>query len=350
MNFLLTGIAGFIGYHVAKSLVEKGNNVCGIDNLNEYYDVNLKLGRLKSLGINVSGIEPDKIIQAKNNQNLNFVKIDLKDADELNNLFKNNSFDIVIHLAAQAGVRYSLTNPKAYIDSNLYGFSNILESCINGKVEQLVFASSSSVYGLNEALPFSTHHNADHPASLYAATKKSNELMAHAYSHIYRLPVTGLRFFTVYGPWGRPDMALFKFTKAILGDKPIDVYNDGDMSRDFTYIDDIVEGVIKTALIKPESNLTWSGKIPDPASSKAPYKIYNIGNSSPVRLLDFIEALENALNKKAVKKFLPMQPGDMQTTYADVSDLVEDIGYKPNTPLEVGVKKFVDWYREYYKV
>jgi len=305
---------------------------------------------LKNLGLNPDDIKPNQIIRANKNQNLKFTKCDLNDAEYLNDIITDYSIKVVVHLAAQAGVRYSITHPRVYIDSNISGFANILESCKNGKIEHLVFASSSSVYGLNETMPFSTHHNVDHPVSLYAATKKSNELMAHSYSHLFGLPVTGLRFFTVYGPWGRPDMALFKFTKAIFEDKPIDVYNNGEMQRDFTYIDDIVEGIIKTALNIPKENPNWSGKTPDPASSKSPYKIYNIGNSAPVRLMEFISAIEKATGKTAKKNYMPLQPGDVVMTYADVSDLVEDIGYKPNTPIEVGVEKFVEWYRAYYKV
>jgi len=350
MNILITGIAGFIGYHLAQSLIKADHTIYGIDNLNDYYDVNLKLDRLKNLGLNTTDIKSNQIIQADNNPKLKFAKININDTDHLNDIFNNDSFEIVIHLAAQAGVRFSLTHPRAYIDSNISGFANILEACRHAKIEHLVFASSSSVYGLNETIPFSTHHNVDHPISLYAATKKSNELMAHTYSHLYGIPVTGLRFFTVYGPWGRPDMALFKFTKAIFDDKPIDVYNNGDMQRDFTYVDDIVEGIVRTALNRPKENVNWSGKKPDPASSKSPYKIYNIGNSTPIQLLDFISALEKTIGKTAKKNFMPLQPGDVVTTYADVSDLVEDIGYRPNTPIEVGVGKFVEWYRDYYKV
>jgi UDP-glucuronate 4-epimerase len=350
MNILLTGIGGFIGFHVTKSLLKKGHTVCGIDNINDYYDVNLKLSRLKCLGLNISDIKYNKKISSKINQNLSFVKLDLKEKDKINKIFQNDSYDIVINLAAQAGVRYSLTNPYAYIDSNIYGFINILESCRHNSVKHLVYASSSSVYGLNELMPFSTHHNVDHPISLYAASKKSNELMAHTYSHLYGLPTTGLRFFTVYGPWGRPDMALFIFTKAILEDKPIEIYNNGMMQRDFTYIDDIVEGVIKTALRIPKGNSMWSAVNPDPSSSPSPYKIYNIGNNSPVQLLDFITAIENALKKRAKKNLLPMQPGDVPATYADVTDLVEDIGYKPDTSITEGINNFIVWYRDYYKV
>lgn len=332
---LVTGAAGFIGFHVAKRLLEDGNEVIGLDNLNDYYDVRLKEARLTLL----RGFE-----------RFHFVKLDIADRERMATLFAQRPIEKVVHLAAQAGVRYSLVNPHAYIDSNVLGFLEVLEGCRHSKVQHLVFASSSSVYGGNTKRPFSVHDNADHPLSLYGATKKANELMAHAYAHLYGLPCTGLRFFTVYGPWGRPDMALFLFTKAILEDKPIQVFNFGKMERDFTYIDDIVEGVLRVLDRPATSSPNWSGSHPDPGSSSAPYRLYNIGNHQPIDLLYVIELLEGTLEKKARKEFLPMQPGDVQATYADVDDLIQDVGFKPDTPLEVGVRKFLEWYREYYKV
>jgi len=309
--------------------------VVGLDNLNDYYDVRLKEDRRDQLMA-----EPK----------FTFVRVDLADRKTMEMLFQEHRFDGVIHMAAQAGVRYSLENPHAYVDSNLVGFINILEGCRHQGVGHLVYASSSSVYGANTQMPFSVHHNVDHPVSLYAATKKANELMAHTYSHLYGLPATGLRFFTVYGPWGRPDMALFKFTKAILEGRPIDVYNHGKMRRDFTYIDDIVEGVIRVADRTPEPNPRWSGERPDPGTSRAPYKIYNIGNHQPVELMHFIEILEECLGRQATKNMLPIQPGDVPATYADVDDLMRDVGFQPATPIEEGVSKFVAWYRQYYHV
>ncbi len=333
MSILVTGAAGFIGFHLAKRLLGRGEKVIGVDNLNAYYDVQLKKDRLSQL------------LQEKG---FSFTLLSLEDKTAVDALFDTHRFEVVVNLAAQAGVRYSLINPYAYLDSNLSGFLNILEGCRHHAVKHLVFASSSSVYGLNTAMPFSVHHNVDHPVSLYAATKKSNELMAHAYSHLYRLPVTGLRFFTVYGPWGRPDMALFLFTKAILADRPIQVFNNGNMKRDFTYIDDIITGVERVMDRIPEPNPAWSGDSPDPASSRAPYRLYNIGNNNPVDLMQFISALENALGKKAEKQFLPLQPGDVPATYADVDDLERDVGFKPNTPVEEGIQRFATWYRSYY--
>ncbi|HNR13689.1 MAG TPA: NAD-dependent epimerase [Thermodesulfobacteriota bacterium] len=333
MSILVTGAAGFIGFHLSKRLLERGEEVIGIDNLNAYYDVQLKKDRLSQL------------LQEKS---FSFTLLSLEDKAAVDALFDTHRFEVVVNLAAQAGVRYSLINPYAYLDSNLSGFLNILEGCRHHAVKHLVYASSSSVYGLNTAMPFSVHHNVDHPVSLYAATKKSNELMAHAYSHLYHLPVTGLRFFTVYGPWGRPDMALFLFTKAILEGKPIRVFNNGNMKRDFTYIDDIITGVERIIDRIPEPNPAWSGDSPDPASSCAPYRLYNIGNNNPVDLMQFIEALETALGKRAEKQFLPLQPGDVPATYADVDDLVRDVGFKPATSVEDGIQKFVDWYRSYY--
>lgn len=332
-RFMVTGTAGFIGYHVAEKLLARGDSVLGVDNVNDYYDVSLKRERLKRLAPHA---------------NYRFAEIDLADRPALEAQFEAYAPDVVINLAAQAGVRYSLTNPHAYVESNLVGFVNILEGCRHHGVKHLVYASSSSVYGANTSVPFSVHDNVDHPLSLYAASKKANELMAHTYSHLYRLPTTGLRFFTVYGPWGRPDMALFIFTKAILEGRPIDVFNHGDMRRDFTYIGDIVEGVVRTADRTASSNPDWSGAEPDPGTSSAPFRVYNIGNNQPVELLRMIEILEDALGMKAEKNLLPMQAGDVPATYADVDALVEDVGFKPATPLEVGVERFVEWYRSYY--
>lgn len=331
---LVTGVAGFIGFHVAKRLIARGDHVIGLDNVNDYYDVRLKQARLAQL-------TPLKGFQ--------FVKLDLANRLGMKELFAEQSIARVVHLAAQAGVRYSLVNPHAYTDSNIEGFMNVLEGCRHAKVGHLVYASSSSVYGGNTQMPFSIHDNVDHPVSLYAASKKANELMAHCYAHLYRIPCTGLRFFTVYGPWGRPDMALFIFTKAILEGTPIDVFNQGKMRRDFTYIDDIVEGVIRTLDRTAEPNRAWSGDQPDPGTSSAPARIYNIGNHQPVELLRFIEVLEQALGKKAEKRLMPIQPGDVPATYADIDDLSRDVGFKPSTPIEVGIPRFVEWYREYYK-
>ena len=330
---LVTGAAGFIGYHLTTRLIHNGYQVIGIDNINDYYDVNLKLDRLKKL---------------QEFDHFSFEKVSLEDDEKIEALFSNFKFDYVVNLAAQAGVRYSLENPKAYISSNINGFMNILEGCRHNKVKHLVYASSSSVYGANTNMPFSVHDNVDHPMSLYAATKKSNELMAHTYSNLYDLPTTGLRFFTVYGPYGRPDMALFIFTKAILEGRPIDVYNHGKMKRDFTYVDDIVTGIEKLIPHIPVSNPDWSGDKPDPASSFAPYRVYNIGNNQPVELLTFIEAIEEALGTKAKKNLMPIQPGDVPATFADVDDLMNDVGFKPSTSIHDGVNKFVAWYREYY--
>ena len=350
MKILVTGTAGFIGYHLAKRLVERGDEVVGIDNINDYYDVNLKYGRLKDSGIDKDKIVYGEKVVSNEYDNYKFIKLDLEDREGLEELFRNEKFDKVCNLAAQAGVRYSLTNPYAYVDSNIVGFVNLLECCRHNDIKHLVYASSSSVYGLNESQPFSTHDNVDHPISLYAASKKSNELMAHTYSHLFKLPTTGLRFFTVYGPWGRPDMALFLFTKAILEDREIDVFNYGDMQRDFTYIDDIVEGVVRVIDNPPKGDENWSGLNPDPATSRAPYKIYNIGNNAPVGLMDFIEAIEKKLKKEAKKNMLPMQPGDVKSTYADVSDLIKDLGYKPSTSIEEGISKFIDWYLDFYEI
>lgn len=350
MKILITGAAGFIGYHLVQQLLARGDEVVGIDSLNDYYDPRLKYGRLTSAGINEADIAYNQPVVSQSQKNYRFVKLKLEDRDAINTLFATEKFDAVCNLAAQAGVRYSLQNPMAYIDSNVVGFLNILEGCRHHGVQNLSFASSSSVYGLNQEFPFSTHHNVDHPISLYAATKKSNELMAHAYSHLFGIATTGLRFFTVYGPWGRPDMALFLFTKAALEGKPIDVFNNGDLLRDFTYIDDIVEGVVRVMDNQAKGNSGWSGLQPDPSSSSAPYKIYNIGNNQPVKLMDFIRAIETALGKEIQKNFLPMQPGHVHCTYADVSDLVENMNYKPDTPVQKGIDKFVAWYRGFYRV
>ncbi len=350
MKVLVTGTAGFIGSFTAQRLLERGDEVVGLDVVNDYYDVNVKYGRLERSGIEVAKVEYGKLLDSAKYPNYKFIKLDLDDKEGIDALFASQKFDRVCNLAAQAGVRYSLINPHAYMSSNITGFLNILESCRKYGIEHLAYASSSSVYGLNETQPFSVHHNVDHPISLYAASKKSNELMAHTYSHLFGIPTTGLRFFTVYGPWGRPDMALFLFTKAILEDREIEVFNNGEMQRDFTYIDDIVEGVVRVIDTPAKANPTWSGAHPDPGTSKAPYKIYNIGNSSPVRLMDFIEAIESSIGKTAKKKFMPIQPGDVPSTYADVSDLIEDLGYKPNTDIKTGVENFVQWYREFFRI
>ncbi len=362
-RILVTGAAGFIGFHLSKRLLEEGRSVVGIDNLNDYYDVNLKKARLAIL---------------KKYDNFTFHKINIANRRAMESLFNglhkaqathervprlkikeppitchpsrvSGTFDTVVHLAAQAGVRYSITNPYAYIDSNIVGFMNILEGCRHHKIKHLVYASSSSVYGANTKMPFSIHHNIDHPVSLYAATKKANELMAHTYSSLYNIPTTGLRFFTVYGPWGRPDMALFLFTRAILEGKTIDVFNRGNMQRDFTYIDDIIEGVMRVMRKIPRPNKSWSGDNPDPGTSYAPYRVYNIGNNNPVELMIFIKTIEKTLGKKAKKNLLPLQAGDVPATYADVDDLIHDVGFKPATPINEGIKKFVDWYLMYYQ-
>lgn len=335
LKILVTGAAGFIGSALSLKLLERGDEVVGIDNLNDYYDINLKLARLDRL---------------KNHDRFKFIKLDIADRAAVEELFAREQLQRVMHLAAQAGVRYSITNPHAYIDSNIVGFINILEGCRHNAVEHLAYASSSSVYGANTKMPFSVHDNVDHPVSLYAASKKANELMAHTYSHLYNLPTTGLRFFTVYGPWGRPDMSPFLFARNILAGKPIDVFNYGNHRRDFTYIDDIVEGVIRVIDQPARANLGWSSENPDPATSFAPFCIYNIGNNNPVHLLTFIETLEKYLGKEAIKNLLPMQPGDVPDTYADVSDLVRDLGYKPATLLEDGVRSFVEWYMDFYRV
>jgi UDP-glucuronate 4-epimerase len=331
---LVTGAAGFIGYHLSKKLLDLGDEVCGVDNLNDYYDVDLKKARLKQL----------------DHPLFSFERMDLSDRKSVEDLFERVQFDCVVNLAAQAGVRYSLVNPHAYVESNVAGFLNVLEGCRKSGVRHLVFASSSSVYGANTRMPFSVHDNVDHPVSLYAATKKTNELMAHAYASLYGLPTTGLRFFTVYGPWGRPDMAYFIFTRAILEGTPINFFNEGNMKRDFSYIDDIIEGVMRIMEKVPRQDPGWDAMNPDPATSFAPYRLYNIGNNSPVELVRFIEVLEDCLGKKALKQLLPMQPGDVSATYADVDDLMNAVGFRPSTPIETGIENFVKWYREYYGV
>lgn len=335
MKILVTGAAGFIGFHLSQKLLARGDEVIGIDNLNDYYDPQLKLDRLQEL-------EPF--------ENFQFIKMDIADRESIESLFQQNRFDRVVNLAAQAGVRYSIENPHAYVSANIVGFLNILEGCRQTNVAHLSYASSSSVYGANTKQPFSEQDNVDHPVSLYAASKKSNELMAHTYSHLYQIPTTGLRFFTVYGPWGRPDMALFKFTKGVLDGTPIDVYNHGDMHRDFTYIDDIIEGVVRVTDQIPKSNSQWNGDAPDPSSSTAPYTIYNIGNNAPVKLMDFIHAIEKAVGKKADMNLMPIQPGDVPSTFADASALHRSTQFKPNTALETGVNNFVSWYRSYFSV
>lgn len=334
MKVLVTGAAGFIGMHVSEKLLARGDQVVGLDNLNDYYSVALKEARLARI---------------QDHPDFQFVREDLADKLAIETLFNEHKFDGVINLAAQAGVRYSLENPHAYVDSNIVGFMNVLECCRHHDVGHLVYASSSSVYGLNSSMPFSIHDNVDHPISLYAASKKANELMAHTYSHLYGLPTTGLRFFTVYGPWGRPDMALFLFTDAILKGEPIKVFNNGEMLRDFTYIDDIVEGVVRV-LDKPATqNTNWRGDSPDPGTSPAPYRLYNIGNNNPVKLLDFIAAIEKALGKSGIKELLPIQPGDVAATYANIDDLERDVGYRPSTPTEYGIEQFVAWYLDYHQ-
>lgn len=332
---LVTGAAGFIGSHLSHRLMADGYQVLGLDNLNDYYDVSLKESRLERL---------------RANDNFRFVKLDVSDRDAMASLFREHKFRRIIHLAAQAGVRYSLVNPLAYIDSNLFGFCNILEGCRHNRVPHLVYASSSSVYGANTKQPFSESDSTDHPVSLYGASKKANELMAHSYSHLYGLPTTGLRFFTVYGPWGRPDMAAFLFTRSIIGGKSIDIFNHGKMIRDFTYIDDVIEGVRRVMDVVPEGNTTWTGEHPDPATSYCPWQIFNIGNNRPVKLLEFIDAIEDAVGKKAIRNYLPLQPGDVLSTCADASRLAQATGFRPNTSVRDGIRQFVDWYRSYYQV
>ncbi len=350
MKVLVTGTAGFIGFHLTNRLLKEGHEVIGLDCINNYYDVNLKYARLAQAGISRESIGYNRLVMSNTNPHYRFIQMKLEDRDNLHVLFQNEKFEGVCNLAAQAGVRYSLTNPHAYIDSNIIGFINILEACRHNNIRHLVYASSSSVYGLNESIPFSEKDNVDHPISLYAASKKSNELMAHTYSHLFGLPTTGLRFFTVYGPWGRPDMALFIFTKAIMEGKPIQVFNNGEMERDFTYIDDIVEGIFRILTGEPpKGNPEWSGMKPDPSSSPAPYKIYNIGNSKPVKLMDFVHAIEENTGKKAIIEFMPMQAGDVQRTWADVKGLSSNFHYKPDYSIENGINQFVTWYKQLYK-
>lgn len=348
MKVLVTGAAGFIGSHLSKLLLQSNYEVIGIDSINDYYDVNLKFDRLKQLGINKNDISNNNAI--KGNKNFTFYQMQLEDREAILNLFSENKFDYVVNLGAQAGVRYSLENPYSYIDSNISGFINILEGCRHNQVKHLVYASSSSVYGLNEKMPFSVDDNVDHPISLYAASKKANELMAHTYSYLFNLPTTGLRFFTVYGPWGRPDMALFIFTKKIIAGEPLAVYNNGNMQRDFTYIDDIVESIKRLIPNIPGGDPEFSGKNPNPSKSIAPYRVFNIGNNSPVKLMDFVHAIEEEIGKKAIIDFQPLQPGDVPSTYADVNSLFETIDFKPQTSIKQGISNFVRWYKDYYKV
>ena len=350
MKILVTGAAGFIGSYVVQRLLERGDEVVGLDNINDYYEVELKYGRLAECGIVKEEVGWYKLVQSRKWPAYRFIRMNLEDSQAMEMLFVNERFGRVCHLAAQAGVRYSITNPRAYIESNIDGFFNVLECCRWNRVEHLVFASSSSVYGLNGKVPFSEKDSIAHPVSLYAASKKSNELMAHAYSHLYGIPVTGLRFFTVYGPWGRPDMSPFLFADAILHDRPVKVFNQGDMLRDFTYIDDIAEGVLRVIDRAPVADECWKADSPDPATSCAPYRLYNIGNSHPVRLMDFIEAIEEAIGRKAKKNFMPMQPGDVYQTYADTTDLQADFGFKPDKSVRDGVKETIDWFRKFYKL
>lgn len=350
MKILITGTAGFIGSHLANKLIARGDEILGLDSINDYYDIRVKYGRLERAGISKEVIQYNQVLTSSKFPNYKFIQLNLEDKENLVKLFEVEKFDKVINLAAQAGVRYSLTNPEAYIDSNIVGFLNILECCRHHQIKHLTYASSSSVYGLNEQQPFSTKDNVDHPISLYAASKKSNELMAHTYSHLFKIPTTGLRFFTVYGPWGRPDMALFLFTKAIFEGKAIDVFNNGNMQRDFTYIDDIVEGITRVNDNPPKENPNWDPNSDDASISSAPYKIYNIGNNNPVKLMDFITALEKKVGRTAEKNFLPLQAGDVPSTYADVSDLIRDLDYKPETSIQEGIDKFVDWYVDFFQV
>ena len=347
---LVTGTAGFIGYHLTQRLLAEGEEVVGIDVINDYYDTRIKLGRLESAGIDTKNIIYGESVISASQPRYEFIQLDIKDAEALQAAFNNYQFEVVVHLAAQAGVRYSLNNPRAYIDSNIIGFLNILEACRHHGIKHLVYASSSSVYGLNERMPLSTNDNVDHPISFYAATKKSNELMAHSYSHLFGLPTTGLRFFTVYGPWGRPDMAFFLFTEAILRGNPIKVFNYGNTLRDFTYIDDIVEGIVRAMNRPPSGNVFWSGMDPLPGTSPAPYRLYNIGSNKPIKLLNFIEMIEEELHLKADKIFMDRQPGDVPATFADIRGLVEDFGYQPKTPLREGIRRFVKWYKTFYEL
>ena len=350
MKVLITGSAGFIGFHLAIALLNSGHKIVGIDNINDYYDVNLKCGRLRETGIEPSKIGWNKEVKSERYALYSFIKLNLEDKCELLAICKKNNFDIVINLAAQAGVRYSITHPDAYIQSNVVGFLNVLEACRYNKVKHLIYASSSSVYGLNEQIPFSVQHNTNHPVSLYAATKKANELMAHTYSYLYNVPTTGLRFFTVYGPWGRPDMAYFLFTNAIFNNKPIQVFNYGKMERDFTYIDDVVTGIMNIMEKPALPNKEWNGNQPDPASSMAPYRVYNIGNNKPIALMSFIEELEKSIGKKAIIEMKGMQAGDVTATWANVDGLINHFNYKPDTTIQTGLKKFTAWYKRYYAI
>lgn len=350
MKILVTGSAGFIGSAVCRRLLDKGDTVVGLDNINDYYDPELKYGRLKELGIEKDDVDWYRFTKSSKYPGFTFVRMNLEDTQAMRMLFANGNFDTVINLGAQAGVRYSITNPHAYIESNIDGFINILEGCRHNGIKHLVYASSSSVYGLNGKVPFSEHDGIAHPVSLYASTKKSNELMAHAYSKLYGLPTTGLRFFTVYGPWGRPDMSPFLFMDAILHDRPIKVFNNGDMLRDFTYIDDIVEGIVRIVDVIPEGNKDWDETSPDPATSPAPYRVYNIGNQRPTRLMDYISCIEKAIGREAKKEFLPMQAGDVYQTYADSSALAEATGFRPDTPLQDGIDRTVAWFRNFYNL
>lgn len=350
MRILITGTAGFIGYHLAKFLLERGDEVIGLDSVNDYYDVNLKYSRLEESGISRNDLSYGQLLQSSKYENYQFIRLDLTDHSKLKKVFKTFRFDAVCNLAAQAGVRYSLTNPKAYIDANVTGFANLLECCREHAIRHLVYASSSSVYGLHKEMPFSTSNSADHPVSLYAASKKSNEVMAHAYSHLFQIPTTGLRFFTVYGPWGRPDMALFLFTKAILENKPIDIYNNGFMRRDFTYIDDIVDGIARVVDSPAQCNDHWDAKNPDPASSSAPYRIFNIGRGKSVDLMDFVTHIEQKLQMSALKNFMPMQSGDVEDTWADISALNAQMNYLPKTSVAEGIDHFISWYLKFYNI
>ncbi|NEU08811.1 NAD-dependent epimerase [Flavihumibacter sp. R14] len=350
MKILVTGTAGFIGYHTCKALLHRGDEVVGLDNINEYYDVNLKYGRLADTGVRKDDILYGKLVESQTYANYRFIKLDLTDSRALSQLFKDENFDAVCHLAAQAGVRYSLTNPQAYMDSNFQGFLNILESCRHNHIKHFIYASSSSVYGLNKKMPFSAHNNVDHPISLYAASKKSNELMAHTYSYLFGLPTTGLRFFTVYGPWGRPDMAIYLFTKAIIDGNPIQVFNNGNMRRDFTYVDDIVGGLLAVIDEKAKANPAWDPKNPDPSSSCASYRVLNIGRGKPIGLMEFVNEIEKCLGKKAEKTYFPLQDGDVEETWADIDELVNKFGYTPKVEISQGIPEFVKWYKEFYKM
>jgi UDP-glucuronate 4-epimerase len=350
MKILVTGTAGFIGFHLVNKLLKRGDEVIGIDNINDYYDVNLKYNRLRETGIEQAKIKYNEPVQSQKYEKYTFIQLDISDREKIEKLFINYSFDIVCNLAAQAGVRYSIENPHSYIDSNIVGFANILEGCRHSKVKHLIYASSSSVYGLNEKMPLSTSDEVNHPVSLYAASKKSNELMAHTYSHLFNLRTTGLRFFTVYGPWGRPDMAYFLFTDAILKRHPIKIFNHGKMERDFTYVSDIIDGIEKVIDNPAQGNENWDALYPNPSSSKAPYKVFNIGNNEPVKLLDFVKAIEEALGKKAEKIMMEIQPGDVEKTYADVSPLMKYFNYKPSTPIRKGIQEFIDWYKNFYNI